>query len=208
MEHVQVDVKSSDALLELLRNEAIQSSNSLKLATQVHLFSRYHDFFVVWMWASHFAFLKYLFSMILQAMVAARKKIDSLQKRLDMTGTSSQQEQEVIRNRDALSLGESLVWPKSILFLLGPVPSVFNVWGYVPKCQKRVAIENSWCTCCQPCSPTCFICKSASAIRAVGLLPPMLHTTWMDKVRRVLSWNWLGEYYQHSSILSLFLCMA
>jgi hypothetical protein len=77
VEHVQVDVKSSDALLELLRNEAIQSSNSLKLATQ--------------------------------AMVAARKKIDSLQKRLDMTGTSSQQEQEVIRNRDALSLGESLV---------------------------------------------------------------------------------------------------
>ncbi|KAH8950667.1 hypothetical protein BDL97_10G097000 [Sphagnum fallax] len=76
VEHVQVDVKSSDALLELLRNEAIQSSNSLKLATQ--------------------------------AMVAARKKIDSLQKQLDMTGTSSQQEQEVIRNKDALSLGESL----------------------------------------------------------------------------------------------------
>ncbi|CAM6017711.1 unnamed protein product [Sphagnum balticum] len=72
----EVDVKSSDALLELLRNEAIQSSNSLKLATQ--------------------------------AMVAARKKIDSLQKQLDMTGKSSQQEQEVIRNRDALSLGESL----------------------------------------------------------------------------------------------------
>ncbi|CAK9195480.1 unnamed protein product [Sphagnum jensenii] len=72
----EVDVKSSDALLELLRNEAIQSSNSLKLATQ--------------------------------AMVAARKKIDSLQKQLDMTGTSSQQEQEVIRNKDALSLGESL----------------------------------------------------------------------------------------------------
>jgi hypothetical protein len=46
--------------------------------------------------------------MILQAMVAARKKIDSLQKQLDMTGKSSQQ-QEVIRNRDALSLGESLV---------------------------------------------------------------------------------------------------
>lgn len=44
---MQVDVKSSDALLELLRYEAIQSSNSLKLATQVHLFSRYHDFFVV-----------------------------------------------------------------------------------------------------------------------------------------------------------------
>ncbi len=41
-----MDVKSSDALLELLRNEAIQSSNSLKLATQVYLFSRYHDFFV------------------------------------------------------------------------------------------------------------------------------------------------------------------
>ncbi|CAK9195147.1 unnamed protein product [Sphagnum troendelagicum] len=72
----EVDVKSSDALLELLRNEAIQSSNSLKLATQ--------------------------------AMVAARKKIDSLQKQLDMTGTSSQQEQEFIRNKDALSLGESL----------------------------------------------------------------------------------------------------
>jgi exonuclease VII small subunit len=60
------------------------------------------------MCASHFAFLKYLFSIILQAMVAARKKIDSLQKQLDMTGTSSQQEQEVIRNKDALSLGESL----------------------------------------------------------------------------------------------------
>jgi hypothetical protein len=61
------------------------------------------------MCASHFAFLKYLFSIILQAMVAARKKIDSLQKQLDMTGTSSQQEQELIRNKDALSLGESLV---------------------------------------------------------------------------------------------------